>query len=177
MVQIKEFAMGDEIYKEKDGKVEIECGYPSRKLNAEPAVKPTNPKEGLGIKKVPTHCIPSGPLFELGLAMMEGGRKYGSHNYRAMGARASVYFDAIERHLRAWWEGEDIDPDSGLHHLVKIMGCCVVMRDSQMMGNDIDDRPIKYPIIGLDMNRLNTLAERVIEKYPECKKPYTERRN
>lgn len=135
--------------------------------------KDTNPKDALGIKKVPTHCIPSGPLLELGLAMMEGGRKYGTHNYRAMGVRYSTYYDAIDRHLKAWWEGEDTDPDSGIHPLIKIMGCCVVIRDSMLMGNDEDDRPIKYPN-GLDMAKFNELASDIIKKYPDCKEPFLE---
>ncbi|GAF71532.1 unnamed protein product, partial [marine sediment metagenome] len=57
----------NEIYKKKDGKIEIECGFPERGKKT----KPTNPKQALGIKKVPTHCIPSGPMLEAGLAMME----------------------------------------------------------------------------------------------------------
>ncbi len=90
-----------------------------------------------------------------------------------MGAKASVYFDAIERHLRQWWEGEDIDPDSGVHHLIKIMGCCVVMRDSQLMGNDIDDRPIKYPD-GLPIKSFNDDAGQIIDKYHNCVEPFTQ---
>lgn len=133
--------------------------------------KPTNPKEALGIRKVPMHCVPRGPLMELGLAMMEGGRKYGAHNYRDMGVRASTYYDAIQRHVDAWWEGEDIDPDSGIHHLIKAMACIIVLRDSQWMGNCTDDRPIRYPN-GLDMERLNEQAAKIIEMYPECKKPF-----
>jgi len=136
--------------------------------------KDTNPKEALGIKKVPTYCIPTGPLLELGLTFMEGGRKYGAHNYRAMGARHSVYLDAMERHRLAHLEGQDLDPDSGLYHLSKIMGCCAVLLDSIMMGNDIDDRPIQYPE-GLDLVKYNKLAEAIIEKYPDCKKPFTEK--
>lgn len=148
----------------------IECGFPERGKKT----KPTNPKQALGIKKVPTHVIPSGVLLEMGLAMMEGGRKYGSHNYRALGARHSTYNDAIERHRIAWWEGEDTDKDSGLHHLVKIIGCCLVMRDSILMGNDVDDRPLRYPN-GLDMEYYNKLAEAIIKKYPDCKGPFTEK--
>ena len=137
------------------------------------SLKDTNPKQALGIKKVPTHCIPTGPLLELGLAMMEGGRKYGTHNYRAMGVLYSTYHDAIVRHLKAWWEGEDTDPDSGLHHLIKIMGCCVVVRDSMLMKNDVDDRPLQYPE-GLDMKHYDKLAADIIEKYPDCVEPFLE---
>ncbi|MFA5153008.1 MAG: dATP/dGTP diphosphohydrolase domain-containing protein [Clostridia bacterium] len=133
--------------------------------------KPTNPKDVLGIKKVPLHCVPLKPILELGLAMMEGGRKYGKHNYRAMGVRGSVYFDAAIRHLFAWWEGEDIDPESGVSHVVKATACLLVMRDSMLMKNFVDDRPITYPD-GLGMNELNKLAEGIITKYPNCKEPF-----
>lgn len=137
-------------------------------------MKSTNPKDALGIKKVPLHCIPCGPLMELGLAMMEGGRKYGTHNYREMGVRASVYYDAAMRHLMDWWEGEDIDPDSGIHHVIKAMACLIVVRDSMLMGNYEDDRPYKYPN-GLDVAEFNKQAAGVIEKYPECVAAFTER--
>jgi len=136
--------------------------------------KPTNPKDALGIKKVPFHCVPCGPLMELGLAMMEGGRKYGSHNYRSVGVRSSVYYDAVIRHLMAWWEGEDIDPDSGVFHIIKAIACLFVLRDSMLMGNCEDDRPLKYPE-GLDISQLNKQAEEIIQKYPYCVKPFTEK--
>ena len=107
--------------------------------------KESNPKYLAGIKKAPLHCIPTGPLFELGLAMLEGSRKYGRHNYRAIGVRASVYYDAATGHIIDWWEGEDIDPDSGVHHLIKAMACLLVARDSMLMGNFNYDRPLRYP--------------------------------
>lgn len=137
-------------------------------------VKETNPKEALGIAKVPLHNIPCGVLMELGLAMMEGGRKYGSHNYRDMGVRASTYYDACMRHLMSWWEGEDIDPDSGLSHIIKAMTCLLVVRDSMHMGNVVDDRPIQLPN-KLDIKTLNEQAEKLIEKYPNCKEPFIQK--
>lgn len=131
--------------------------------------KPTNPKDALGIKKPPLHCLSGPVVFELGLAMLEGARKYGSHNYRSMGVRASVYFDAAMRHLWSWWEGEDVDPDSGQSHLIKAMACLLVVRDSQIIGNWVDDRPIKNPI---DMNKLSEAVKILQEKYPKCAEPF-----
>ncbi len=135
--------------------------------------KETNPKDALGIKKVPLHCVPCRVIMELGLAMMEGGRKYGTHNYRAMGVRHSTYYNAALRHLMADWEGEDADPDSGVPHLIKAMACLMVLRDSQLMGNYEDDRPLKHPA-GLNLKELNDGAAHLIEKYPECVAPFTE---
>jgi len=136
--------------------------------------KPSNPKDLLGIKKVPLSTVPTGPLYELALAMLEGGRKYGRHNYRSVGVRASVYFDAAKRHIDDWWEGQDIDPDSGLHHLAKAIACLFILRDSMLMENWEDDRPPQYPN-KLNMQLLNKLTEEIIKKYPVCQKPFTQK--
>ena len=44
--------------------------------------KPTNPKDALGIKKAPLSTLPTGPMYEVALAMLEGARTYGRHKYR-----------------------------------------------------------------------------------------------
>ncbi len=152
--------------------INITYGQPMLRGGKMNKKKDSNPKEALGVKKVPLHVVPSKPLLEVGLAMMEGGRKYGAHNYRQIGVRMSTYYDAIMRHVVSWWEGEDIDPDSGIHHLVKAMACLFVVRDGMHMGNCIDDRPIQYPD-GINMNEFNKLAAELIIKYPECVKPFT----
>ena len=134
--------------------------------------KESNPKDAVGVRKAPLHNIPCEVEFELGLAMLEGARKYGSHNYRKVGVRASVYYDAVMRHMKAWWEGEDYDPESGTHHLVKAMACETVARDSMHMGNFIDDRPIRLPL-GANVQAMNKLAAEIIDRYPEAKAPFT----
>lgn len=127
--------------------------------------KDTNPKDALGIRKAGLQCVPGSiiiaianafggianipcrVLFELGMAMSEGARKYGRHNYRVTGVRASVYYDAFMRHLSAgWWHSrEDIDPDSGVCHIIKALACLTVVYDSRCMLNWIDDRPPCLP--------------------------------
>lgn len=134
-----------------------------------------NPKDALGIAKNPHCCVPLTVLAELGVAMMEGARKYGRHNYRCVDIRASVYYDAARRHLDAWWEGEDIDPDSGIHHIVKAIASLAVCRDGDIQGKLYDDRPPKTsPEF---YKHLAEITSGVIKKYPECVKPYTHRRN
>lgn len=131
--------------------------------------KPTNPKDIIGIKKASLSTLSCPVLFEMGLGMLEGARKYGRHNYRAMGVSATVYYDAALRHIMDWWEGEDIDLDSGLNHITKALTALMVLRDSMLMGNWIDDRPIQNLI---NMSKLNEKAAAVIEKYPDCIKPF-----
>lgn len=135
--------------------------------------KPSNPKDSVGIKKVPFSTVPSEVTAEVGLAMLEGALKYGRHNYRAVGVRASVYYDACLRHLVSWWEGQDIDPDSGLSHLVKAIACLYVIRDSQHMGNWTDDRPPTIPDKDEFITELNTLATNLLNKYPDPVKAFT----
>jgi hypothetical protein len=129
--------------------------------------KDTNPKDAVGIAKVPFSTVPSGVIAEVGLAMMEGALKYGRHNYRVSGVRASVYHDAALRHLTAFYEGQDIDPESGLPHIVKAIACLAVLRDSQMRQNWVDDRPPKLPDGWQDA--LNKHAAWLLEKYPNPK--------
>ena len=103
--------------------------------------KETNPKDAIGIKKPCLTTIPFPVLYEVGTAMLEGACKYRRHNYRVAGVRAHVYIEAAFRHLAAYWEGEDIDPDSGLHHISKAIASLVVLRDAQMNDMCQDDRP------------------------------------
>ena len=129
-----------------------------------------NPKDALGIAKNPHCCVPLTVLAELGVAMMEGARKYGRHNYRCTDIRASIYYDAARRHLDAWWEGEDIDPDSGLHHLVKAIASLTVCRDGEIQDKLYDDRPPKTP--SEFYKHLAEITKGVIEKYPNEVGPY-----
>jgi len=134
--------------------------------------KLSNPKDSVGIKKVPFSVVPFGVIAELGLALLEGARKYGRHNYRSIGVRGSVYYDATLRHLSDWWEGTDIDPDSGLSHITKAIASLTVLRDSMINDNWEDDRPPR-------MNEgwvqeLNKKATEIINKYPDAAHTYTE---
>jgi len=133
--------------------------------------KPTNPKDAVGIAKVPLSTVSAPVIAEVGLAMMEGARKYGRHNYRDVGVRASVYYDATLRHMMAWWEGQDIDPDSGLSHVTKAIASLVVLRDSMMNRKLTDDRPPSPPDIDW-IDVLNGQAKDIIEKYPNPKEAH-----
>lgn len=134
--------------------------------------KETNPKQAIGVAKMPFSTIPTQVMAEVGLAMMEGALKYGRHNYRLAGARASVYYDAFMRHVTAWWEGQDIDPDSGLPHVVKAIACLAVLRDCQLNGNLVDDRPPSLDSSDVWQSELNKLAKSLLEKYPNPKEAF-----
>lgn len=133
-------------------------------------VKDSNPKDAVGVRKVPMSTVSGPVMMELGLAMMEGARKYGRHNYRDIGVRSSVYYDAAMRHLVAWWEGEDTDPDSEISHLTKAIATIMVIRDAQLHNKVVDDRPPKSPKGWV--NYMNTIASKIIDRYPGAKEPH-----
>lgn len=135
--------------------------------------KETNPKDAVGVRKVPLSVVPSGVMTELGLALLEGARKYGRHNYRVAGIRYSVYYDAAMRHLMSWWEGEDIDRDSGLSHVTKAIATLTVLRDAMIRRSYSDDRPPK--MIDGWLVGMNEKAGSIIDSYPDAKPPHTEK--
>lgn len=69
-----------------------------------------------------------------------GADKYGKRNWTIDAIRASTYVGAMLRHLTAWAEGEDLDPESGYSHLYHIRACCAIVLDSDIAGTLIDDR-------------------------------------
>lgn len=133
--------------------------------------KPSNPKDTLGILKAPASVVPATVITEVGLGMLEGAMKYGRHNYRVIGVRASVYYDATRRHLDLFWEGEDIDPDSELSHITKAITSLVVLRDAMIQEMWVDDRPPPAPKGW--MARMNDHVKKLMAKYPNPVAPYT----
>lgn len=130
--------------------------------------KETNPKDAVGIRKWRVFStIPMTVMWELGVAMMEGARKYGRHNYRVSGVRASVYVDAAMGHISQWWEGENIDPDSGLSHITKAIASLVVLRDAMIQSQLVDDRPPAAPV-DLQRDLLQRVVDDLFERHPEA---------
>jgi len=60
--------------------------------------------------------IPGIVLMAIGMVMGFGAKKYGDNNWKK-GTTWKTYYASTLRHLYAWEDGEDIDPDSNLPHL------------------------------------------------------------
>jgi hypothetical protein len=137
-----------------------------------PTMKPTNPKDAVGVLKYAMSYVSAPVLAEIAVGMTEGGHKYGRHNYRVIGVRASIYYDATMRHLMQWWEGEDLDPDSGLSHITKAITSLVVLRDAMIQEMFTDDRP---PKTVTDWSAdVNGRTKALDAKYPKKVPSYTE---
>lgn len=131
--------------------------------------KPSNPKDIVGIRKVSLSVLPTPVMWEVALGMTEGALKYGRHNYRAIGVRASVYYDATQRHLTDWWEGQDLDPESGLNHITKAISSLTVLRDAMIRDMWEDDRPpATDPAFLQDLNaRASLLVDKYADRSPK----------
>ena len=105
-------------------------------------LKPSNPKDLIGSGKLPLHLWPTTATALGCLGLLDGMLKYGRSNFRSVGIRASIYFDAAIRHLYAWFEGEDLDPDSGLPHLAHALACIAIIVDAGAANKLNDDRMI-----------------------------------
>lgn len=152
--------------KETEAMLEFQKSLDVDKLS----VKQSNPKDAIGARKIPFSVLPTPVLAEAALGMLEGALKYGRSNYRVIGVRASVYYDATMRHLTSYWEGEDIDPVSGIHHVSKAISSLMVLRDAMIRGMCYDDRP---PATLGWVDFYNVKANEIISRYEAvAREPY-----
>lgn len=108
--------------------------------------KNSNPKQQYGDLKLPVHRVPPIALAYLAMGCGEGARKYGPFNWREIDIEAMTYIGAALRHIMAWIDGEDIDPESGNPHIAHAMASLAILADAYERGNLIDDRPAEGPV-------------------------------
>ena len=104
--------------------------------------KPSNPKDICGSSKLPLSLWPTTATALGSIALLNGALKYGRSNFRAVGVRSSIYYDAARRHLDAWFEGEECDSDDGVPHLAAVLACIAIIVDAGAAGKLTDDRMI-----------------------------------
>lgn len=89
--------------------------------------------------KAPLEYIPLRVLPGVSKVLEHGASKYGIRNWRKDPILESTYKASVLRHLMAWSEGEELDPDSGLSHLYHIIAGCMVVLDAQQEGTSMND--------------------------------------
>ena len=100
-----------------------------------------NPKTAFGALKTPINLVPPSAIEAEAEAFRLGAKKYGPYNWRQKRISSSVYYAAAMRHLFAWWQGEDTDPESGAPHLGHARACLALVIDAKKYGMLNDDRP------------------------------------
>jgi hypothetical protein len=62
-----------------------------------------------------------------------GAEKYEADNWKKVPDSKRRYFDALQRHVWAWKEGEQIDPESGKHHLAHALCCLMFLYEHDIL--------------------------------------------
>ncbi|TQE93800.1 MAG: hypothetical protein FKY71_18000 [Spiribacter salinus] len=68
--------------------------------------------------------IPPRAEREMAEVLTFGARKYGDGNWQLVEHPEEWYVAAAMRHINAYRDGEENDPETGLHHLAHAM-CCL----------------------------------------------------
>lgn len=113
-------------------------------------IRVTDPKTGgqKGTKPQRYDLIPWESVATIACAYHYGASKYedpdvGPHNWRR-GYKWSLSYAALMRHLTAWWDGEDTDPESGLSHLAHAGWHVLTLIWYTIHQPGMDDRPHTY---------------------------------
>ena len=86
--------------------------------------------------------VPPEALEEIVKVLTFGASKYAARNWEK-GIQYGRVYGALQRHLSAFWKGEDKDPETDLPHLAHA-GCCLffLLTYHQRGMKEWDDRPV-----------------------------------
>lgn len=90
--------------------------------------------------KLPMHLLPPEFLTATAAVLDFGAKKYAPRNWEK-GLAWSRVFSALQRHMWAWWGGEDKDAETGLSHLAHAACCIAFLVAYEARGTGEDDRP------------------------------------
>lgn len=89
--------------------------------------------------KAPMSLLSSEALHQTAMVLAFGKQKYAAHNWRG-GFEWSRPLSAALRHILAFQDGEDRDPESGLSHLAHAMCCLMFLLEFEKTHRELDDR-------------------------------------
>ena len=106
--------------------------------------------------------VPLSSLEDCARVFDYGRKKYAAWNW-AKGMEWSIPYECLLRHMAAWFNGEDNDPESGLPHLGHAMCNLVMLSTFARTYREGDDRPVQWlnvdPAKALDMVSMPPPAE------------------
>jgi len=92
--------------------------------------------------KIQLELIPTSLIMAVGTVFTFGAKKYGVRNWEK-GFAWSRAFGALMRHLWAWWQGENLDPETGKSHLWHAVSELAFLIEFETTQPTYDDRPKK----------------------------------
>jgi hypothetical protein len=86
--------------------------------------------------------VPPEVIEEVATVFGFGAEKYGVNNWREDGDSTtwSRTYSSMQRHLNAFWRGEDIDPESGQRHLAHAATQLMILMIHTSHHPQMDDR-------------------------------------
>lgn len=93
-----------------------------------------------GKKPEQIHWIDPKALLEVARQAGYGAEKYGEGDNYRKGYAWSLSYDAAQRHLMKFWDGEDIDPETGTYHLAAASWHCLALLSHLIREAGTDDR-------------------------------------
>lgn len=124
-------------------------------------------------EKAPLHMVPEEGIIGAAEAFGYGAKKYERFNYKK-GIEYTRITDSLRRHTLAFLNGEDIDPESGLHHTKCILANAHMLEFMRVRRPEMDDR-YKEPDAIAKMT--NEMIEDVFSAYNDLKKAQDEQAN
>lgn len=95
-----------------------------------------------GSKMARFDLLPPAAVKEIAEHFGKGAAKYADRNWEK-GYAWSLSYAALQRHLHAFWGGEDIDPETGSHHLAAAGFHVLALLENRRINPQFDDRPGK----------------------------------
>ena len=131
--------------------------------------KASNPKDAVASNKLPVHLWPASATAFGCIGLANGAFKYGRTNWREAGVKATIYIDAAKRHLDDWQEGNENDPQDGVHNLCGALASLAILVDAMCSGKLVDDRNFN----GSGYRTARALMEPHVARLRELHKTYS----
>jgi hypothetical protein len=92
--------------------------------------------------KAPIHLVPTLPIEEAAKVLGFGASKYGANNWRddMETTEWGRTYSSIQRHLMSFWDGEDVDPESGFLHIDHALTQLMILRMQYEHAKIMDNR-------------------------------------
>ena len=105
------------------------------------SLPPSNLAERFNDDKIKWSLVSWKALEPMVKVLMFGANKYSPNNWQK-GLKYSEISDSLQRHLNAFMEGQDDDPESKLSHLGHLMCNAMFLSWMFIFRKDLDDRNI-----------------------------------
>lgn len=89
--------------------------------------------------KVRMDLLPVYPLQEVAKVLTFGATKYAPNRWRK-GMEWNRLYGAVLRHITAWQDGQNNDPETGLSHLAHAITDLMFLLEYSRTGAGVDDR-------------------------------------